>query len=413
MSAAPRDRTIDAVRAYAIVGVVAGHWLVTGLVPGPDGVTTASPLVAMPGAAPATWLLQTLGLLFFAGGYSAACSARARRSGAASSAQVRRPAATATAAEPARRRRGALARLLRPATFLLAGWALVLFAGAALGTPTGTLRTIAGLVVSPLWFLLPYLALRAVTGPLSRVVRRLGVAAVLPPLVVVAAGDLGLLPDLVVIPAAWSIPWLFGMMLAGSDRRRAPAASTSVGTSPRPGAGPWVGAALACNGAAILAALILISGYPASAVGVPGGGRSNLDPPTLAAVALAVTQIGVFLMLRGPLARLLRHDRVRHPITALNRAAIPVYLGHQSVLLVVAGAAALLNPTMPGLLTAPDSAGWAWQRLAWLPALAGILAVATRGRHHGEPDYLKPRLRGTLFDGSRARTTNGGDRCAR
>ncbi|MGW4946572.1 hypothetical protein ACWEOZ_33870, partial [Actinoplanes sp. NPDC004185] len=349
----------------------------------------------------------------------------------------------------AERGRGALARLLRPAAFLLAGWALVLFVGAALGTPTATLRTIAGLVVSPLWFLLPYLALRAATGPLGRVVRRLGVAAVLPPLVAVAAGDLGLLPDLVVIPAAWSIPWLLGMMLAGSDRRRArvatgppdgvprraagprvavslpvgagPSAGTrspagtgpSLSTGPSVGAGPWVGAALACNGAAILAALILIGGYPVSAVGVPGGGRSNLDPPTLAAVALAVTQIGVFLMLRGPLARLLRHDRVRRPITALNRAAVPVYLGHQSVLLVVAGAAALLNPAMPGLLTAPDSAGWAWERLAWLPVLAGILAVATRGRHHGEPDYLKPRLRGTLFDGSRARTTHGGDRCAR
>ncbi|MGW4945908.1 hypothetical protein ACWEOZ_30500, partial [Actinoplanes sp. NPDC004185] len=89
MSAAPRDRTIDAVRAYAIVGVVAGHWLVTGLVPGPDGVTTASPLAAMPGAAPATWLLQTLGLLFFAGGYSAACSTRARRPAAGSTATPR------------------------------------------------------------------------------------------------------------------------------------------------------------------------------------------------------------------------------------------------------------------------------------------------------------------------------------
>jgi hypothetical protein len=118
-------------------------------------------------------------------------------------------------------------------------------------------------------------------------------------------------------------------------------------------------------------------------------------------------------MLRGPLARLLRHDRARRPIAALNRVAVPVYLGHQSVLLVVAGAAALLNPAMPGLLTAPDSAGWAGQRLAWLPVLAVVLAVATRGRRHGEPDYLKPRLRGTLFDGSRARTTHGGDRCAR
>jgi hypothetical protein len=463
--------------------VVAGHWLVTGLVPGPEGVTTASPLTAMPGAAPATWLLQTLGLLFFAGGYSAACSARAPQPAIrwaraqqpeARSAHAHPPAACwasalrSAAGQSAGRSRGAVARLLRPATFLLAGWALVLFTGAALGTPTATLRTIAGLVVSPLWFLLPFLALRAATGPLLRVLRRFRAAALLLPVAAVAAGDLGLLPDLAVIPAAWSIPWLLGMILAGTDRRRTPISTDPTDDAsppradpqddatrleagarddiprlqagarddiprlqagarddiprlqagardevPRLGAGPWVGAALACNGAAALAALILIAGYPASAVGVPGAGRSNLDPPTLAAVALAVTQIGVFLMLRGPLARLLRHDRLRRPVAALNRVAVPVYLGHQSVLLVVAGAAALVNPAMPGLLTAPDGVAWAWQRLVWLPVLGGVLAVVTRGRRHGEPDYLKPGLRGTLFDGSRARTTSGGDRCAR
>ena len=35
---------------------------------------------------------------------------------------------------------------------------------------------------------------------------------------------------------------------------------------------------------------------------------------------------------------------------------------------------------MPGLLTAPDSAGWVWHRLAWLPVLGGVLAVAIRAR---------------------------------
>ena len=100
-------------------------------------------------------------------------------------------------------------------------------------------------------------------------------------------------------------------------------------------------------------------------------------------------------------------------MTALNRVAVPVYLGHRSVLLAVSGTAALVNPMMPGLLTAPGNPSWAGHRLAWLPVLAAILAVATRGRHHGEPDYLKHRLRGTLFPGSRARTTDGGDRCAR
>jgi hypothetical protein len=381
VSAAPRDRTIDAARACAIVGVVAGHWLVTGLVPGPDGVTAASPLSTMPGAAPATWLLQTLGLLFFTGGFAAVRAPARHRGGD---------------------RRAGRFGLVRPVLVLVTGCGLVLLAGAALGTATATLRTIGGLVVSPLWFLLPYFALRAATGPLRRLVRRVGAAAVTLPLIAtVAAVDLGLLPGPVALVAAWAVPWLLGMVLADRDRAAQRAADT------------WLGAALAVNGVAVLAALVLLAGYPASAVGVPGAGRSNLDPPSLVAVALAVTQIGVFLVLRGPLDRLLRHDHAWRPVAAVTGAAVPVYLGHQSVLLAVAGVAALVDPAMPGLLNAPDDAGWAWQRLAWLPVLAGVLAVAIRLRHHGEPDYLKRRLRGTLFDGSRARTTHGGDRCAR
>ncbi|WP_158647150.1 acyltransferase family protein [Actinoplanes sp. ATCC 53533] len=388
MSAFPRDRTIDAARAGAIVGVVAGHWLVTGLVPGPDGVTTASPLSMMPALAPVTWLLQTLGLLFFAGGYAAARQ------------PVRRPGP-----------RNGIVRLVRAVLGLLAGLAIVLFAGAALGLSTATLSTITGLVVSPLWFLLPYLGLRAAAGPLRRVVSRVGVLAVLPPIAMVAAGDLGLLPGLVALPAAWSVPWLLGMALAARDEGRTPRATSDLTAAPAPksidrvctpppttnapadtrtangsagappsGAGGWVGTALVCNGVTVLAALILFAGYPVSAVGVPGQGRSNLDPPSLAAVALAVTQIGVFLMLRGPLGRLLRHDRAWRPVAALNRVAVPVYLGHQSVLLAVAGAAALLDPAMPGLLTAPGSTDWVWHRLAWLPVLGGLLALAIHRR---------------------------------
>nr|WP_180214536.1 hypothetical protein [Phytohabitans suffuscus] len=72
-----RDRAIDTVRAVAIAGVVLGHWLVTGLVLGPGGgLDQASPLRALPSFAPVTWVLQTLGLFFFAGGYAAARSRR-------------------------------------------------------------------------------------------------------------------------------------------------------------------------------------------------------------------------------------------------------------------------------------------------------------------------------------------------
>ena len=43
-----------------------GHWLVTGLVlTGDGGLHEASPLTALPGLAPLTWALQTLGLFFY------------------------------------------------------------------------------------------------------------------------------------------------------------------------------------------------------------------------------------------------------------------------------------------------------------------------------------------------------------
>jgi len=193
-----RDRSIDAVRAYAIVGVVVGHWLVTGLVVGPDGgLRPASPLVAMPQGAPATWFLQTLALFFFAAGFGAVSLPtpgptdgveNPGPSGAVPlptpgptdgvenpgpSGAVPLPASGPTdgSEDPGSGRpdkapvAARLRRLLRPVAVLAAGLAVVLAGGAALGLPAATLRTVASLVVDPLWFLLPYAALSAATGP--------------------------------------------------------------------------------------------------------------------------------------------------------------------------------------------------------------------------------------------------------
>jgi hypothetical protein len=354
VSAVERDRTIDVVRAVAIVGVVGGHWLVTGLVVGPDGVLRqASPLAAMPWFAPVSWCLQTLGLFFFAGGFAAARSAAARSAGAS----------------------GGLGRivpgkLVRAVAALTGAWALALGVAAAAGTPTGTLRTIALLVISPLWFLLPYVALSAATAPLIRLVDRAGPAVALTGVAVVTLSDLGRVPTWLAVPAAWSVPWLLGVALARG----------------RLSGGARTGLTLALTGAAGLAFLINVAHYPASAVGVPGDGRSNLDPPSLFAIALATVQIGVFLMVRPRLRRLGETPA----IAGLNRAALPIYLSHQSVLVVVTAAAALVAPAAPGLLTAPGGPAWALQRLAWLPVLAAVLASVVRfrtarkgGRQHG------------------------------
>jgi Acyltransferase family len=354
VSAGGRDRSIDAARAVAIVGVVAGHWLVTGLALGPDGVLRqASPLAAMPALAPVTWLLQTLGLFFFAGGYAAA------RSG-------RRPVLSG--------------RLLRPLAALLGAWTLALAVSAAVGVPTATLVTVAMLVVSPLWFLMPYLALRAVIRPLVRLVDWAGPAVVaVPAVAAVAACDVRLVPGWVAVPAAWSVPWVLGVALA---RGRL--------------GGVRAGLGLAAAGVLGMAFLLGVAGYPASAVGVPGDARSNLDPPSLVALALAAAQIGVLLVVRARLSGAPGRDAggrggtgMCPAVEVLNRAALPIYLKHQSVLILVAAAAALVGPTAPGLLTAPDGPAWVVQRLAWLPVFAVVLAAVVgfrpafrRGRRH-------------------------------
>jgi len=325
---AERDRAIDTIRAFAICGVVLGHWLVTGLVLGPGGgLDQASPLSALPSFAPATWVLQTLGLFFFAGGYAAA---RSRR--------------------PIGRR---LLRLALPVAGLGALWTLVLLTAAMAGVPTVTLDTVGTLVVSPLWFLLPFVGLLALTDPL----RRIGPLVALPAVAVVGLADagIGFLP--LTVLAAWLVPYTLGIALATGHLRR-----------------PATGAALLVGGAAVLAVLVRWFDYPMSAVGVPGDGRSNLSPPSLFTVALGAAQVGLALLVRPWLNR-----RPTSPIvTTINRAAMPIYLWHQSALIaVVAGMAWITGGApVPGLHTAPDGLPWVAARVFWFPVLATVLAAA-------------------------------------
>jgi len=95
------------------------------------------------------------------------------------------------------------------------------------------------------------------------------------------------------------------------------------------------------TGLGALAALIMVAGYPAGAVGVTGETRSHhLGPPSLLVLALAAVQLGLFVLVRprraaGPPGRIL---------AVLNAVALPVFLWHQSALLLLVIAAAELLP---------------------------------------------------------------------
>ncbi len=339
-----RDRTVDALRAVAILGVVFGHWLVSAIVADPyqpDVLRGASPLAYTPWLAPVSWFLQTLGLFFFAGGYAAARGGR-------------------------RSARYRLVRVGRPVLVLAAVWLPALLLLTATGAPKSTRHVVWSLVSHPLWFLLVYLLLTALAPVLRGAVRRWGLWTVLPLVATVAVSDATShgWAAMLVVPVAWAVPYMMGVALAeGRLRDRA-------------------GLVLLPLGVGGCAALVLLAGYPASAVGVPGHGRSNLDPPSLFTLALAAAQLGVFLLVRVRLARALRRPAVWAPVALLNLGAMTVYCWHQSALLLVTFVG-LGFGAPPGLLDAP-AGGWAVHRLLWSPVFAVVLAGLCRLFHHAE-----------------------------
>ncbi|MET9887918.1 acyltransferase [Streptomyces sp. NPDC006430] len=340
---ADRDRTVDALRAFAILGVVLGHWLVTALSTANGGLSTTSPLSHMPWLAPVSWMLQTLAVFFLVGGHVAARGyASARECGMSYRIWVGQR----------------LSRLFRPVAAVLTLWTVA--AGGMLlgGAELSTVQTLLKLVLSPLWFLLVFAALTAATPLVARV-------NPLWPLAVVAGVDLWRFalggPEWigwVNVAAGWLVPYTLGVAWSrGAFARRAPAAVL-------------VGA-----GAAGAAALVVWGGYPASMVGVPGASISNLNPPTLAAVAFGLAQCGLALLLREPLARAMRRPRAWAKVALANLSAMTIFLWHQTAMMAVTALGLLAPVDLPGLHTVPDSPYWIAARLLWLPAFAAALSV--------------------------------------
>jgi hypothetical protein len=356
-----RDRAVDALRALAIAGVIGGNWLVTALVTGSSHHGTVlsdnSPLASMPWLAPLSWVFQTLAVFFLVGGYSAA---RGYRGGYL----------------PWLRKR--MVRLARPIVALVAVWIPVTVGMILAGVPAATVHTLLFLVISPLWFLGVYAVLTALTPAAMWLVRRFGVWAAAFPVAVVAVADLvrfGLhgpsWVGWVNLPAGWLVPYLIGIAWAQCSLTQCSLTQCSLTQwSLR---GRRVPALMLAGGAAATAALIAWAGYPASMVGVNGAHISNLNPPTLAAVTFGIAQCGLALLLRDPLARLMRRPLAWAAIAMVNLSAMTLFLWHQTAFVTVSSLG-LLAGRVPGLLTAPTGGLWVAERLAWLPVFAIMLS---------------------------------------
>ncbi|MFI9202079.1 acyltransferase [Streptomyces sp. NPDC053048] len=346
---AGRDRALDALRAFAILGVVLGHWLVTALVADGGTLRGASPLRHLPVLTPVSWVFQTLAVFFLVSGEVTArgyATARARGT------------------SYGRWLGGRLSRLFGPVAALLAVWAVVTGALVASGVGAVTVQTLVRLVLSPLWFLLVLAGLTAATPLVARLHPLWPLTVVLH--IDVARFGLGGPAWLgwVNVAAGWLVPYCLG-----AARSRGEARSR------------WSGWVLLLGGAAATAALVRWAGYPAAMVGVPGAAISNLNPPTLAAVTFGLAQCGAALLLLGPLRRALRRPAAWAAVALVNLSAMTIFLWHQTAMMAVTAAALAADGPLPGLHTVPDGPDWVAARLTWLPAFA-VALLACRAVFH-------------------------------
>ncbi|MCR8572995.1 acyltransferase family protein [Streptomyces sp. Isolate_219] len=361
---ADRDRALDGLRALALLAVPTGHWLIGGFTLDTGGALhNASLLTAVGGLAPASWVLQLLGIFFLVGGHASVLSFR-RATG--------RGEFTWTWL------RGRLVRLGRPVLGVTAVWAVLLPVLYGLGVPEATLRTGATLVIQPLWFVGVYAVITALTPCCLRAARWMGAWAAAPLAAAVAAVDfLRYGPYADAMPPWLSLlnllpGWMFAYQLG-----------VSWGERRLGGRAAW---SLLLGGAAVFAALLLFFHYPASMVGVPGQDRTNSHPPSLLVLALAAAQSGAAVLLRERLARLLRRPALWAPVAIVNLSALTILCWHQTAMLSLAVPASFLGQ-VPGLTVAPDTLGWVLARLAWLPVFAAALLLIGRTTHRFEAPW--------------------------
>jgi Fucose 4-O-acetylase and related acetyltransferases len=345
-TAPDRDRFIDAVRAGSLVIVVLGHWLMATVVVQGGHITGGNALTSIPALQQATWLFQVMPLFFIAGGFSNITVWRSlTRRGAGYSEYLQ----------------GRLVRLLRPTLFFVLFWHLALPAAAALGMSQDRIDVIGLLLGQPLWFLGVYVAMTALAPAMAAwhtFSPRIALVALIVGAIVVDWFRLGRgMESVGYINLA--IVWLFaqqlGFLYADGHFKRLTRRTL------------WVTMAGAF---ATLVVLTSWGPYPVSMVGLPGE-TSNMTPPTICLLVLAVAQTAIAMLVRDRVSRWLEHPAPWAAVVRFASMAMTVYLWHLSVLIIAFLALFGLGIDPP----TPGSALWWLTRPFWLLALALALSV--------------------------------------
>jgi fucose 4-O-acetylase-like acetyltransferase len=338
-----RDLTLDLARVFCVLLVVVIHLLMVGIGFGADGAVEVSrPLESQWWFAPVTWAGQIMPLFFVVGGFASITAWRSltRRGG--------------TASDYVRNR---VLRLAQPALPLFVFYVVVIGGARLFGVDPQLVDLAVVGAASPLWFLAAYTLCQALV-PLMvswhQRSPRATLAVLLAGAVAVDAlrystgiDEIGLVNLFFV----WLLVQQLGFWYADgwfAARRW------------------WALVLIAVVAYASLVPMTVWGPYSDDML-------TNLNPPTLPLVALAVAQACILRLLRPALATLMNTHAARAFVFVVGTRLMTIYLWHLPVILIVSGAALLI----PGASPAPASPGWWWSRpLVFVIVLAAVFGLS-------------------------------------
>ena len=342
---ASRDRYVDFLRAFSICIVVLGHWLVT-VVYWKDGrLVGVNALEVIQGLWLTTWLLQVMPLFFFVGGFSnlVTLDSLARKGGNYSDFVSRRAA-----------------RLLKPTAVFLAVWlpiSIVLDVFFNLNVRAFELSM--KLLTAPLWFLGVYLIMIGMAPKMLKIHRRYGRNALIT--MAAGAGVVDVLGIYLEVPFVGALNYLFIWLFAHQL-----GFFYADGSLLRLGRKAYL--AMAAGGLGSLVLLTTVADYSSNMV-FNVHGRSNTNPPTICILVLTVWQVGLAMLLREPVSRVLARRKPWAGVIALNGMMMTMFLWHMTAAVIIA--VAVYPWGFPG--PAAGTPLWWALRPVWVAMLAATL----------------------------------------
>ncbi|MDH4118789.1 MAG: acyltransferase [Acidimicrobiia bacterium] len=340
---ADRNRYVDALRAYSILVVVLGHWLMAAPEITPSGDLKAGHILAdLPWTQWLTWVFQVMPIFFVVGGYSNAASWRSSR-------ERGTPYGEWLHAR--------LRRLVLPVLALLAVWTVIAAILIGVGFDRELVKIGSQTALVPVWFLAVYVAVAAL-APVALIlwdrfgwasVTAMGAAAVVTDLVSISTGNdpIGFLNYLFIWGGIHQLgfAWRDGRL---ADRKRS----------------------LSLAGAGLVALIVLVTlfDYPVSMVGVPGAESNNTLPPRLPLFALGLLQAGVLLALEHPARRKLESGRLWTGTVLVNGLIMTLYLWHLTAMVAVLAVSLAFDGL--GLRTPAGTGLWWATRPLWIVFMA-------------------------------------------